>query len=201
MEYEKNLLPLFPLNLVVLPGEKIPLHIFEPRYKQLINDCLENDSCFGIPYVKDIKICDIGAKVKIDEIMEVYASGEMDIIVEGMELFHLIECGKTICDKLYSGGIISPYYPETKALDTSLYAFYCEYNKCYNNDEHDETPDIVSLTTLDIAKNCCLSSQQKHWFLCLKNDQERQAFLLNQLKLNVIVKKQEAYIEQNLYLN
>ena len=63
-----NFIPIFPLGIVVYPGEHLNLHIFEPRYKQLINECHEQKKSFGIPTVIEKKIQDFGSLVQITEI-------------------------------------------------------------------------------------------------------------------------------------
>ena len=62
-----NFIPIFPLNLVVYPGEALNLHIFEPRYKQLINECVANKKPFGIPSVLKDKISEMGTLMRIKE--------------------------------------------------------------------------------------------------------------------------------------
>ncbi len=83
----KNTIPIFPLNLVVFPGSKYPLHIFEERYKILINKCLSENSGFGIVASFDKKISDVGVYVQITEILKNYENGESDIVVQGIERF------------------------------------------------------------------------------------------------------------------
>ena len=67
-----NFIPIFPLNLVVYPGEKLNLHIFEPRYKQLIRECHANGKPFGIPAVLDNQVKEMGTLVQIREIVKEY---------------------------------------------------------------------------------------------------------------------------------
>ena len=74
-----NFIPIFPLSIVVYPGENLNLHIFEPRYKQLINECHTEGKSFGIPTVINNKLNDIGTLVKITEIVNTHETGEMDI--------------------------------------------------------------------------------------------------------------------------
>ena len=75
MEYT---LPLFPLNIVAFPGETLNLHIFEPRYKELITDCIKSDYVFGIPSFVKNKI-EVGTTAKILKIEKTYEDGRMDI--------------------------------------------------------------------------------------------------------------------------
>ena len=74
-----NFIPIFPLGLVVYPGEDVNLHIFEPRYKQLIKECHETKKAFGIPAVVDNKLQENGTLVNVMEMSKVYENGEMDI--------------------------------------------------------------------------------------------------------------------------
>ena len=78
-----NFIPIFPLSVVVYPGEELNLHIFEPRYKQLIKECNEQKKPFGIPTVIESKLQDHGTLVHIIELSKVYDNGEMDIKTQG----------------------------------------------------------------------------------------------------------------------
>lgn len=102
-----NFIPIFPLSLVVFPGEQLNLHIFEPRYKQLINDCFTNKKLFGIPSVIDQKMEEMGTLVEIQEISKIYDDGKMDIKTKGVSSFKILEIIKEIPEKLYSGAIVS----------------------------------------------------------------------------------------------
>lgn len=102
----ERILPLFPLNIVSFPTEQVNLHIFEPRYKQLINECWENQSTFGIPPFIDDKVGDFGTEMKINEIFKVYPNGEMDIKTEGIRTFEVKEFFDPMEDKLYAGGTV-----------------------------------------------------------------------------------------------
>jgi Lon protease-like protein len=77
-------LHIFPLPLVVFEFEKIHLHIFEPRYKRLVHDCVATDLSFGIPFYYKNKMYGTGAEVRIAEIVKTYESGEMDIVCQAL---------------------------------------------------------------------------------------------------------------------
>lgn len=102
-----NFIPIFPLNIIVYPGEQLNLHIFEPRYKQLIKECIDAKKPFGIPVVLDKKIQEYGAVIEIAELVKVYPDGEMDIKAKGTGIFRILEIIKQIPDKLYSGAIVN----------------------------------------------------------------------------------------------
>ena len=78
-----NFIPIFPLSIVVYPGERLNLHIFEPRYKQLIKECFDGNKPFGIPSVMDEKINEMGTLVQVKEITKEYEDGKMDIKTDG----------------------------------------------------------------------------------------------------------------------
>src|SRR5258706_12161063 len=100
-----NFIPVFPLSIVVYPGESLNLHIFEPRYKQLINECFAEKKSFGIPAVVNDKVCEMGTLMEITEISERYEDGKMDIKTRGQKVFRVLEIIKELPEKLYSGAI------------------------------------------------------------------------------------------------
>jgi Lon protease-like protein len=81
--------PLFPLGLVLLPGEVIPLHIFEERYKQMISECLETESPFGIVWMSDDGLRQVGCSAEITQLVEQLEDGRMNILVQGGHPFRL----------------------------------------------------------------------------------------------------------------
>src|SRR5688572_29324361 len=105
-----NFIPIFPLGIVVYPGEELNLHIFEPRYKQLIKECFDAGKPFGIPAVINDKMSEMGTLVEIREISKVYEDGKMDIRTEGKQVFKILEVIKELPEKLYSGAIVT--YPK-----------------------------------------------------------------------------------------
>jgi ATP-dependent Lon protease len=84
-------LGLFPLNLVLLPGEQAPLHVFEPRYRELIGECLEDDEEFGLVLADDDGIREIGTRAGVIEVLERFEDGQLNVVVEGRERFKLVE--------------------------------------------------------------------------------------------------------------
>jgi Lon protease-like protein len=82
--------PLFPLGLVLLPQELVPLHIFEQRYKQMIGECLESDGEFGIVWLSDDGLRDIGCTARIERVLERFDDGRVNILVEGSQPFRLL---------------------------------------------------------------------------------------------------------------
>lgn len=85
------LLPLFPLDLVLLPGAALPLHIFEPRYKEMIGECLSNKTPFGVVRSVEHGIASIGCTAEILEVINRYADGRLDISTRGLERFEVLQ--------------------------------------------------------------------------------------------------------------
>jgi Lon protease-like protein len=86
-----KLLPLFPLDIVLLPGAPLPLHVFEPRYKEMIAECLAGDKLFGIVRAKDEGVADIGCTAEILDVTRKYEDGRMDITTAGRRRFEVME--------------------------------------------------------------------------------------------------------------
>ena len=96
-------LPLFPLNLVLLPFELLPLHIFEPRYKKMVKDHIEENKPFGIILNENNVVCTKGCRVKVQKVYKKYSNGEYDILVKGVEQFHVFNTrveGETVIGEI-----------------------------------------------------------------------------------------------------
>ena len=85
------LLPLFPLDQVLLPGVPLPLHIFEPRYKEMIGECLDRNQAFGIVRTKEGAVAEIGCTAEIITVTKRYDDGRMDIVTQGRERFEVVQ--------------------------------------------------------------------------------------------------------------
>ena len=83
--------PLFPLGLVALPGELVPLHIFEERYKQMMGECLESEREFGIVWMSDDGLREIGCACEIERVLEQMEDGRMNILTRGTRPFRVLE--------------------------------------------------------------------------------------------------------------
>ena len=86
-----TLLPLFPLDLVLLPGTPLPLHVFEPRYREMISECLAQKTPFGVVRAKDDGIAEIGCTAEIVAVTKQYSDGRMDIATQGGRRFEVME--------------------------------------------------------------------------------------------------------------
>jgi Lon protease-like protein len=91
MPVPNTLLPLFPLDAVLLPGSPLPLHVFEPRYKEMIGECLESKRPFGVVRVKDGEVAEIGCTAEILNVVKKYEDGRMDILTQGRQRFEVMQ--------------------------------------------------------------------------------------------------------------
>ncbi len=98
-------LPFFPLQSVFFPGETVPLHIFEERYKQLINDCKNESITFGIPVFIYDSIA-FGTEVQLVDVVTTYENGEMDVVCVARQVFKVLTFDNEMPGKKYSGGVI-----------------------------------------------------------------------------------------------
>jgi Lon protease-like protein len=81
---------LFPLGMVLLPGERVPLHIFEPRYRELIGECLEEEREFGLVLADDDGMREVGTTAAVVEVLERFGDGRLNVVVEGRERFRVV---------------------------------------------------------------------------------------------------------------
>jgi Lon protease-like protein len=98
-------LGLFPLGIVLLPTEQLPLHIFEERYKELIGECLERDGEFGLVYADDDGLRDLGTRARVTEVLTRFEDGRLNILVEGGERFRLTELTD---GRSFNTGLVTP---------------------------------------------------------------------------------------------
>ena len=178
-----NFSPIFPLGIVVYPGEQLNLHIFEPRYKQLISECHAAQKPFGIPTVINNKLQDFGTIVEIIELTKIYDNGEMDIKTRGLKVFRLLELIKEIPDKLYSGAIVT--YPDNyhqgnpdtmRKLMTSVRELHALLKLSKDFKKPDE-----ALTSYDIAHHIGLSLEEEYELLGLLDEKQRVEYIKRHL--------------------
>ena len=112
------LIPISPLEVMVYPDDALNLHIFEPRYQQLINDAVKSKKPFGIPAVVGRKICGLGTLVKLISVANVQADGQMDIKTRGLRIFQIGWLQKLFPGKLSSAALVE-YPPNDETGDAT----------------------------------------------------------------------------------
>ncbi|MBS1729153.1 MAG: LON peptidase substrate-binding domain-containing protein [Bacteroidetes bacterium] len=198
-----NFIPIFPLNLVVFPGERINLHIFEERYKQLINDIDQSKKKFGIPCILDNKIAQTGCLISLEQIVKKYPDGKLDITVLGQQVFSIIEILSEVPDKLYQGAIVA--YPER--IDQGKFIFKNKVLKMVRL-LHDalhitksfSKPD-KELNSYDLAHAAGLSLAEEYELLELPEENQRLEYLNRHLKKVLPIVNDMEALKEKIKLN
>ncbi|MFY7899454.1 MAG: LON peptidase substrate-binding domain-containing protein [Chitinophagaceae bacterium] len=198
-----NFIPIFPLGIVVFPGEVLHLHIFEPRYIQLIHQSIAESKPFGIPTVINNAMTDKGTLVQVTEIAKEYDNGKMDIKVKGNQVFTILEVMKTLPDKLYSGAIV--HYPDNSfdaspSLLQKVLEQVRQLHRLLNIQKDFKKPD-QTLLSYDIAHHAGLSVSEEYEVLNLLTEPQRLEYLNRHLKKIIPVLTSAEHLKQRIQLN
>jgi Lon protease-like protein len=180
-----QLLPIFPLEIVVFPGETIPLHIYEKRYIKLVVDILEKDKIFGILPVIEKKISSTGTSIIIDHIVSAYQDGRMDILCRGLQPFKVIRLIASESPQDYHTANISwiDQNNETSlVLQEQALALYYEFHRYIQTPS---LPDIRIgediLLSYQLAHTSGLNFQQQIFLLEIPEESARLDFIIHHL--------------------
>nr|WP_256534215.1 LON peptidase substrate-binding domain-containing protein [Lewinella sp. JB7] len=177
-------LALFPLQLVVFPGESLNLHIFEPRYRQLVTDAEEQGIRFGVPTVIEGRLQPVGTEVSLTEVAQRYPGGESDVRTRGERVFYLQEYDRTAPGKLYPGGRVR-YLPveeeEDPAVNDRIIALTREIYRQLKVSREVRSVD-EGFRTYEIAHYVGFTLTQEYEFLKLRAANKRQHYLLAHLR-------------------
>lgn len=200
MDQPTAILPYFPLSIFLLPGEDMPLHIFEPRYKQLIDEARTLGITFAIPFVIQQEIQEFGCEVRLKDVVAEKEGGHMVIVVESIAIVEIASYNKHLEGKLYAGGSIRRIPCDDPIISGVLMKLITSYRDQFdqeflNNSSH----EIVSRKELIIALN--LSSNEKYRFICMPNAEQKESFLAGQLRYLSMIRKQEALLGDDFGLN
>jgi hypothetical protein len=194
-------LALFPLNIVPFPGEPINLHIFEPRYKQLVSDCLRHGSTFGIPSFVLNKI-ELGTEVKIMDVTKKYEDGRMDIKTLGLETFKVVDFQNPWKDKQYAGGEIE-YVISKDVRDISLLVQFKEkVAELFTWLGEADLPDISEVQSVfDIGHKIGLKPEEEYQLLEMTNENERLKFGISHLEQLIPALERAQHAQERIKLN
>ena len=139
-----RLIPLFPLNVVVFPRTRLPLHIFEERYKEMVGNAIRDESEFGIVMAKDDGIVNAGCTVAVEKVLQMYPDGRMDIMAFGKRRFEIAALNE---DKSYLQGEVSffddeDFAPAPEEVRVQALSHYHELDALPDSREHHE-PDMA----------------------------------------------------------
>ncbi len=198
-----NFIPIFPLSVIVFPGENLNLHIFEPRYKQLIAECFEQQKPFGIPAVVDKELKELGTLVEVSEIRKVYDDGKMDITTRGIKVFRTLELVRTIPDKLYSGAIVT--YPDdlddgSRLQMQKVVQGIKELHKLLQVSKDFKKPED-ELKSFDVAHHIGLNANEEYELLGLFREAQRQEYLKRHLNKVIPLLSEMEGLKEKVKLN
>jgi Lon protease-like protein len=181
--------PLFPLPLVLLPTEVVPLHIFEDRYKEMIGLCVDGQREFGIVWLSDDGLKEVGCTARVAEVLERTEDGRMNILVRGGTPFRLLEKQE---DHVYPAGTVEllgdqavqtgqEAVPETGGEARERYADLLESL----TDERPEQAALAELSAYEMAASVDIDLQVKQGLLELRSEEARLRLLARLFKAGI----------------
>ena len=198
-----NFIPIFPLGIVVYTGENLNLHIFEPRYKQLIQECFAEKKLFGIPTIIENRLQDFGSLMEITELTKVHDNGELDIKTMGSKVFRILEVIKSVPDKLYSGAIVN--YSEnledgSPDMLRRVVNSIRELHKLLKISKEFKKSD-EELKSYEIAHHIGLSLNEEYELLGLMDERQRLEYLKRHLAKVIPLIGEMEHLKEKVKLN
>jgi len=200
MSNNPEILPYFPLSVFLFPEEDIPLRIFEPRYKQLIEDARTEETTFAIPYVIEQEIQEFGCEVRLKDVVAENTGGRMVITIESLSIVRIVNFSKQLEGKLYSGGAVERL-PVTDQIENP------ELIQLINNytDQFDSgfinCCNQPAITHQEVIRALNLSSDEKYKFVCMPDIVQKEGYLAGQLRYLKMIRNQESLLGNDFGLN
>jgi Lon protease-like protein len=168
-----NDFPLFPLGIVALPGELVPLHIFEERYKTMMNECLRDEREFGIVWLADDGLREIGCACEIEQVLERMEDGRMNLLTRGTRPFRVVQRQGNLA---YPAGVIEFVADRQETLDPDLantaHRAYAELVK-RATDREPEAQELAEMTAYAMAATVDFGLDAKQGLLDLRSENAR----------------------------
>jgi Lon protease-like protein len=165
--------PLFPLGIVALPGELVPLHIFEERYKTMMNECMRDETEFGIVWLSDQGLREIGCACAIERVLERMEDGRMNLLTRGTRPFRVVERQGELA---YPAGVVEFLHDREESLDPALQAAAHEAYAELVRRATDNEPDPADLSEMDayaMAATVDFGPDAKQGLLDLRSENAR----------------------------
>jgi hypothetical protein len=193
-------IPLFPLKLVAFPGEQLNLHIFEPRYKQLIGDILSTKGTFGIAVYLD-KLMPFGTEVDLEEVSKVYEDGRMDIKTRGKRTFEILSFENPMKDKLYAGGNVV-FFDNDPRVGENQYAEFIFYLKeLFRLMEYQTEIVPLRLNSLTYAHKLGLKLAEEYELLLMTKESDRIRFLTTHMMKVIPIMRDIEVAKKKIQMN
>lgn len=194
-------LGLFPLGIVLLPTEQIPLHIFEDRYQELIGECLDLDQEFGLVYADEDGLREIGTRAAITQVLDRFEDGRLNIVVEGRERFRLLELTS---GRSFQTGLVDrfdeeddPAEPEDAARALELFGRLVELTGA----EVEAPPQDAPQLSFELAGRFEFAPELKQRLLQLTSERERVKLLAELLAAAATAVEREREVAQRAASN
>ena len=164
---------LFPLGIVLLPSERVPLHIFEPRYQELIGECLEERGEFGLIFADDDGVREVGTRARVVDVLEEFEDGRLNIVIEGGARFRV---ERLTHGREFLTAFVEPVADEPGAWDATVVQLAVEAFRALATvagAETDELEETSSELSFELAAQVELPTDAKQQLLELTSEQQR----------------------------
>lgn len=191
-------IPLFPLGIIVLPGETRFLHVFETRYKNLFADIEKSGNFFGIPFVTRGNVYDVGSLVKLEKVLARYPNGELDVAVKGIDFFSITRLKAEHPQRLYPYGDIFLLKKDSIGLSKPAISLFEKYSEKVLKADLQKYP---RLSFYVIANSIGLTDMEKYEILIQASEKEMNKTLSDHLRLRTILANQYGSLHDYYSLN
>lgn len=196
MESPMKQIAMFPLLLMPLPGELIPLHIFEPRYRELLKDMEERDMSFGIFCTHEVNKDRLGGRMRLESILKRYPTGESDIVVRCEDVFSMGTMFRTFNDRKYPGGEIQEWNIDTHTpVSPAVYELFLSYQE-----QRNISGQFSLFSSYQIAAELNLDVVDRYRFLTTPPERS-ELFLTRHLQYQLHLIREEKRTKDLYFLN
>lgn len=178
-------IPLFPLGIVVYPDEPVPLHIFEARYREMVQLCISEDRPFGIVYATEDEIADVGCTARVRRVLNKYEDGRLDIVASGEMRFRIVEVFR---DQPYLTADIATFGIDNSAEEVDknsrerVITLHIKLLEMAGEDIRTSIYENAPWVSFVVARNAGLEVDQKQELLEMTSEDERVAYLIEHFK-------------------
>jgi Lon protease-like protein len=200
LKSKEKIVPFFPLGVFLLPGEDLPLRIFEPRYLQLIEDAGQDGFTFVIPFTKNDEVMDYGCEVRLQQVVAESKHGQKVITVDSVSLVRIRHYSTTMAGKLYPGGSVEYLPPAPPLKSKKLVDLVMNYSRKFDKNFL-KVAEGNQLCYYDVLRSLNLSSEDKYKFVEQQCDESREKYLVKQIEFLMLIRQQEMKLNNDFHLN
>ncbi|MEH0158498.1 LON peptidase substrate-binding domain-containing protein [Limibacter armeniacum] len=195
-------IPFFPLNLIVFPSEPLNLHVFEPRYRQLVKDCLNLNTPFGIPPHINERTMSYGTLMEIEAVVNKYPDGRMDIKTKGIQTFYMNSFENPMEDKLYAGGSVVEIPMNDNANDAQKWMLVEKVTELFDLMEVNISFDAKTpFLSFKLGHHIGLSVGQEYHLLTIPDEYKRIEYMLDYVERALPIVREIERSKQRIKMN